>query len=168
MSFMKLVQDRYSVRSYTGQPVEDEKLQRILEAARLAPTAANRQAFRIYVITTEGNQEALSQVYPRPWFIQAPLVICACGIPDENWVRRDGKNYNYVDVAIAMDHLILAAADEGLGTCWVAAFDIQEARKLLRLPPEIEPVAFTPLGYAADEPRLKKRKALDELVEYVD
>jgi nitroreductase len=78
----------------------------------------------------------------------------------------DGKNYNDVDVAIAMDHLILAAADLGLGTCWVAAFDPAAARAVLNLPPGVEPVAFTPLGYPADEPRPKTRKALAELVRY--
>jgi nitroreductase len=98
--------------------------------------------------------------------VRAPLVVCACGIPKDNWVRKDGKNYNDVDVAIAMDHLILAATDVGLGTCWIGAFDAQAAREVLGLPDDVEPIAFTPLGYPAAEPGSKKRKDLSELVRY--
>jgi nitroreductase len=146
--------------------VEEDKLQGVLEAARLAPTAANRQSFQIIVIHTAGREADLKRIYHRGWFVQAPLVICACGIPAQNWVRRDGKNYNDVDVAIAMDHLILAAADAGLGTCWIAAFDPAAAREVLGLPDGVEPIAFTPLGYPADQPGPKRRKALSELVRY--
>jgi len=166
MEFSELIRTRYSVRAYKPDPVEDEKLHQILEAARLAPTAANRQPFRILVIHTKGRQEELRRIYRRGWFVAAPIILCACGVPDENWVRMDGKNYNDVDVTIAMDHLILAAADLGLGTCWVAAFDPDAAREVLNLPEGIEPVAFTPLGYPADAPGEKKRKSLDELVRY--
>jgi len=166
MEFSELIRTRYSVRAYKPDPVEDEKLHQILEAARLAPTAANRQPFRILVIHTEGRQAELRRIYRRGWFVEAPIILCACGVPDENWVRMDGKNYNDVDVTIAMDHLILAAANLGLGTCWVAAFDPGAAREVLNLPEGIEPVAFTPLGYPADSPGEKKRKSLDELVRY--
>ena len=166
MEFSELIRTRYSVRAYKPDPVEDEKLHQILEAARLAPTAANRQPFRILVIHTEGRQEELRRIYRRSWFVEAPIIICACGVPAENWVRMDGKNYNDVDVTIAMDHLILAAANLGLGTCWVAAFDPDAAREVLNLPAGVEPVAFTPLGYPADSPSEKKRKPLDELVRY--
>jgi nitroreductase len=166
MEFSELVRTRYSVRAYKPDPVQDDQLQQILDAARLAPTAANRQPFRILVIHTEGRQEELRRIYRRSWFVEAPIIICACGVPAENWVRMDGKNYNDVDVTIAMDHLILAAANLGLGTCWVAAFDPDAAREVLNLPAGVEPVAFTPLGYPADSPSEKKRKPLDELVRY--
>ncbi len=166
MDFSELIQTRYSVRAYRPEPVETGKLEQVLEAARLAPTAANRQPFRIIVIHTDGREEELKRIYSRGWFVQAPLIICACGVPGENWVRKDGKNYNDVDVAIAMDHLILAAADIGLGTCWIAAFDPAAAREVLDLPDDVEPVAFTPLGYPADSARPKTRKALEDLVRY--
>ncbi len=166
MSFSELIQARYSVRAYKADLVEDEKLQQVLEAARLAPTAANRQPFQILVIHTAGREEELLRIYGRPWFVQAPLVICAVGLPEQNWVRMDGKNYNYVDVAIAMDHLILAAADLGLGTCWIAAFNPDAARDVLGLPENVEPIAFTPLGYPADALGTKKRKSLADLVRY--
>jgi nitroreductase len=164
MEFRELIEKRYSVRAYRSDPVEEEKLEQVLEAARLAPTAANRQPFQLIVIHTAGREAELQRVYGKDWFVQAPLVICACGVQAQGWVRRDGKSYVDVDVAIVMDHLILAAADLGLGTCWIGAFDPDAAREVLGLPDGVEPIAFTPLGYPADEPRAKKRKGMEELV----
>jgi nitroreductase len=166
MEFSELIEKRYSVRAYKPDPVEDDKLQQVLQAARLAPTAANRQPFQFIVIHTAGREAELKRIYNRDWFVQAPLVICACGVPAQGWVRKDGKNYSDLDVAIAMDHLILAAANLGLGTCWIAAFDPTAAREVLHLPDGVEPIAFTPLGYPADRPKPKKRRALSELVRY--
>ena len=166
MEFRELIRNRYSVRAYKPDPVEEDKLQRVLEAMRLAPTAVNRQPFQFIVVHTEGRKQELRRIYDRAWFVQAPLIICACGVPAQNWVRRDGKNYNDVDTAIAMDHLVLAATDLGLGTCWIAAFDPAAAREVLGLPDGVEPIAFTPLGYPADQPGPKERKALSELVRY--
>ena len=167
MDFQELIRARYSCRAYRSDPVAEDQLAQVLEAARLAPTADNRQPFRLVVIRTAGREQELQRVYGKDWFVQAPLVIAACGVPAENWVRKqDGKNYNDVDVAIVMDHLILAAADLGLGTCWIAAFDPAAARELLELPKGVEPVAFTPLGHPADAPRQKTRKKSDVLVRY--
>lgn len=166
MEFSELIKKRYSVRAYKPDPVEEDKLNQVLEAARLAPTATNAQPFQLIVIHTAGREAELNRIYKRDWFVQAPLVICICGIPAQGWVRRDGKNYTEVDVAIAMDHLILAATDAGLGTCWVAAFDATAAREVLGLPDDVEPIAFTPLGYPADQPKTKRRKSLSELVRY--
>lgn len=166
MEFSELITRRYSVRAYRSDPVEDEKLQRVLEAARLAPTAANRQPFQLIVIHTAGREKELKRIYDADWFTRAPLVICACSVPAQGWSRKDGKNYSDVDVAIVMDHLVLAATDAGLGTCWIGAFDPDAAREVLGLPEGVEPIAFTPLGYPADQPRPKRRKALSELVRY--
>ncbi len=166
MSFSELVQKRYSVRSYKPDPLEDYQLQQVLEAARMAPTAANRQAFQLIVIHTQNKELELRRIYDRPWFVQAPIVICVCGIPSQAWVRPDGKSYCDVDVAIVMDHLTLAAADLGLGTCWIGAFDPVAARAVLGLPDDVEPIAFTPLGHPNDLPGTKRRKALTELVRY--
>jgi nitroreductase len=167
MEFRELIEKRYSVRAYKPDLVEDEKLQQVLDAARLAPTAANRQPFQLIVIHTAGREEELKRIYGRDWFVQPPVVICACGVPARGWTRRqDGKNYTDVDVAIVMDHLILAAADQGLGTCWIGAFDPDAARQVLDLPDGVEPIAFTPLGYPADEPGAKKRRALSDLVRH--
>jgi nitroreductase len=164
MNFIEIAKNRYSVRAYKPQPVEEEKLKQVLEAARLAPTAANRQPFRLIVSHTNGKEEELRQIYGALWFVQAPIIICACGVPSRSWTRRDGKNYCDVDVAIAMDHLILAAADLGLGTCWIGAFDPDAARRVLELPDDVEPIAFTPLGYPADMLGYKSRESLDDLV----
>lgn len=166
MEYLELIQKRYSCRAYLSKSVEEEKLMRVFEAARLAPTASNRQPFRLIVKETKGNEEMLMRVYNRKWFSQAPLVICACGVRDEAWVRTDGKCYLDVDVAIVMDHLILAAANEGLGTCWIAAFDRLAAQEVFKLPDGIEPIILTPLGYPADNLRLKERKAINRLVFY--
>ncbi len=166
MNFSELVKKRYSVRSYKPDLVEDSKLQQVLEAACIAPTAANRQAFQLIVIHTASREAELSRIYPRPWFVQAPVVISACGIPTRAWVRRDGKSYCDVDVAIVVDHLTLAAADLGLGTCWIGAFDPPAAREVLGLPDDVAPIAFTPLGYPSAQPGQKKRKPLAELVRY--
>jgi nitroreductase len=167
MEFFDLIQQRYSVRGYQAAAVEDEKLQRILAAACLAPTAANRQPFQIIVTHVAGNEEALGQVYHRQWFTQAPLVLCVCGVHKQGWVRSyDALNATLIDTAIVMTHIILAAADLGLGTCWIGAFNPTAARQFFKLPDEIEPVALTPLGYPSDPIRPKQRKPLAELVRY--
>ena len=166
MNFNELINKRYSVRQYKSDKVEDEKLQQVLHAACLAPTAANRQPIQFIVIHTAGRERELNRIYQREWFSKAPIVICACAVPSQAWSRMDNKNYSEVDVTIAMDHLVLAATDLGLGTCWIAAFDPAAAREVLGLPNGVEPIAFTPLGYPADQPKPKKRKALSELVRY--
>lgn len=167
MDFLELARERYSVRAYTSEPVEDEKLEQILEAGRLAPTAANRQPIRILVVETEGRKEELRRIYGREWFVDAPLVLCICGIDAEAWVRsHDGKSYLDVDATIVMDHIVLAATSLGLGTCWIAAFDPDAAREVFGLPEGVEPIIFTPLGYPDTEPGAKKRKPLDEVVKH--
>ena len=164
MEFSELIRKRYSVRAYRPDPVEEDKLQRVLEAARLAPTVANRQQFQLLVIHAVGREGELRRIYDRDWFVQAPLVICACRFPMDP--ARPRKDYTDVDVGIVVDHLILEAAELGLGTCWIGAFDPAAAREILGLPDEVEPVVFTPLGYPADPPRPKQRKPLSELVRY--
>lgn len=165
MNFQELIKTRYSVRAYKPDPVEDDKLARVLDAARIAPTAANRQAFRIIVVRTEERKADLRRVYGRDWFVQAPLVLCVCAVTSEAWVRKaDGWNAAEVDATIVMTHIVLAAAEEGLGTCWIGAFDPAAAREVLGLPLEVIPSAFTPLGYPADSAMPKKRRPLAELV----
>ncbi len=166
MEFLDLVKSRYSVRAYKNDQVEDEKLEKILEAARLAPTAVNYQPFKLIVINTEGRKDELKRIYQAEWFSEAPLVIGVCCEPQNAWVRRDGKNFADVDATIVMDHIILAATSLGLGTCWIGAFDADAAKKILKLPENIETLVFTPLGYPADEIGEKKRKDISELVKY--
>ncbi len=167
MNYFETIHKRYSVRAYKDKPVEQDKLDKVIESAIVAPTAVNKQGFRVFLIETAGRREELARIYRKEWFSQAPLLLLVCAEPDKCWTRRDGKYYGDVDAAIVMDHIILAATALGLGTCWVAAFDAQAARDVLRLDDGLEPIAFTPLGYAADEPPARRRKSREELVEYV-
>lgn len=142
-------------------------MQAILEAAELAPSAHNFQPFRLFVLPTAGNEEALARIYDRRWFIEPPLVLCVCVDHDEAWRRAiDDKSYAFVDAAIVMDHIILAATSRGLGTCWIAAFNPDAAREVLNLPPHLEPVVFTPLGFPADEMRERRRQPIASRVIY--
>jgi len=166
VSFAELIRARYAVRAYRPDPVPDELLAQVLEAGRLAPTAANRQPIAIVVVHAAGREAELRRLYPRDWFVTAPLILCVCTVPREAWtrVRFDGRSYADVDAAIVMDHLVLAATELGLGTCWIAAFDPAVAREILRLPDDVEPLLFTPLGFPADNPGVKERRPLGELV----
>jgi len=166
MDFFEVLRNRYSVRAYRPDPVPDELLQQVLEAARLAPTACNRQPFVLHVLPTAGKEAALRRIYPRDWFIAPPYVIAVSALTGPAWARKDGKSYAEVDATIAFDHLILAAAALGLGTCWIGAFDPAAAREILGLPEGVEPVVFTPLGYPADQRQPKRRRPLETLVRY--
>jgi nitroreductase len=172
MTFLDLARRRHSVRAYRPDPVPDDLLAGVLEAARIAPTAANRQPFRVIVVHTAGREAELRRIYDSDWFVAAPIVLCVCAVPGEAWTRSmyDGRSHADVDAAIVMDHMILAAADAGLGTCWIAAFDPAAAREVLGVPEEGEPMLFTPLGYPAPgetaSPRHGQRRSLEELVRH--
>lgn len=168
MDFRELVASRYSVRAYRPDPVPDALLGQVLEAARVAPSACNRQSFRVVVIRTQGREAELLRVYPKPWFVEAPYVLAVCAVSAEAWVRSryDGWSAAETDATIATDHMLLAAAALGLGTCWIAAFDPGAAREVLGLPDGVVPIAFTPLGWPADAAGAKERKPIGELVRY--
>jgi len=168
MSFLKLAKNRYSVRNYRPVQVREEDLQYILEAGRVAPSAANYQPWKFLVIRDEKNLERVHKLYHREWFRQAPLVIILLADHDQAWKRADGKDHADIDVAIAADHMTLAATDRGLGTCWVCNFDKEKTIKYFNLPSHLEPVVFFPVGYPDSKPDInrhyKKRKTLDEIV----
>ncbi|MBS1258818.1 MAG: Albonoursin synthase [Candidatus Scalindua arabica] len=164
MEFYEVISNRRSVRAYKKDPVEDSKLNRILNAARLAPTAANRQPYSLIVVKDEDTRRKLKDAYSQEWFYTAPVIVCACALPDDAWKRNDGKGYVDVDVAIAMDHLVLAASAEGLGTCWIAAFKPEVVREVLNIPDNMEPLVLTPLGYPETIPEPTFRKPLEEMV----
>jgi nitroreductase len=166
MNFQNLLQHRYSVREYKPDLIDQNILNQVLTAAQFAPTAANRQPFKLIVIHTQGKKDEIQKIYDREWFSDAPIVICACGFPGQGWVRADGKSYLDVDIAIVMDHVSLAAADLGLGTCWVASFDVDAAREYLQIPTHAEPIVIMSLGYPAGLPGEKERKSLDELIAF--
>lgn len=164
MSFLDLANKRFSVRAYDSKPVSEQDLEQVLEAGRLAPSAANRQPVHFIVLRGEEQRRALGVAYPRDWFWKTPVLLVVCVDTARGWSRTDGKNYADVDGAIAMDHMTLCAADLGLGTCWIGAFDPVKVRRILNLPEGIEPLAMTPLGYPTEAVRAKSRKALDEIV----
>jgi len=161
MKFLELAKRRKSIRKYHSDPVAPEQLQAVLEAGRMAPSATNAQPWCFIVVTDEPSRQRVNAAYPRFWFAQAPVVIVICVEPAAAWKRGDGVNYAFVDGAIAADHMTLCAAELGLGTCWVGAFDSALLREALHLPEGIEPVAMLPLGRPAEEGREKTRKPLD-------
>ncbi len=166
-SFQELAETRRSVRAYKPDAVPEELVQQVLETGRLAPSACNKQPWRFIVVRSETTRRALGAAYAREWFWKAPVVIAVCILPKEAWVRSfDGKNYAMVDGALAMDHMQLAAAELGLGTCWIGAFDPAAAREILNLPDGVELVGMTPLGFPDVEPnpRLRSRRPLGETV----
>ena len=165
--FLELAEKRRSVRAYKADAVPEELMQQVLEAGRLAPSACNKQPWRFIVVRGETTRRALGAAYAREWFWKAPVVIAVCILPKEAWVRSfDGKNYAMVDGALAMDHMQLAAAELGLGTCWIGAFDPAAAREILGLPDGVELVGMTPLGFPDVEanPRVRSRRPLGETV----
>lgn len=164
MSFLDLAKKRISVRGYDSAPIPEEKLAAVLEAGRMAPSAKNSQPYHFIVVKTPEAKKALGEAYPKDWFISAPVLIAVCVEPEKAWHRADGKHYADVDGSIAMDHMTLCAADLGLGTCWIGAFDPDLVKKALHLPKGVEPLAMTPLGIPADGGRPKTRKPLSEIV----
>ena len=169
MEFIDVITERYSVRGYLDKEVEKEKLEYVLKAATIAPTGVNAQPFKVFVIDTKKYKEALSKIYGAKWFVEAPYVLCVVALIDQAWTRPwDKKNIADIDATIVMDHMILAAQDVGLGTCYIGAFKKQEAHRFLNLDENEEAVLFTPLGYPNAEPRETPRKELDEFVVYID
>jgi nitroreductase len=166
MDFLELVRQRFSVRGYLDTPVEEGKILYILEAALYAPSACNNQPWIFIVIRERFSREGLEKIYDRPWFLQAPVIIAACCDRSISWRRRDGKDYGDIDIAVAFDHLTLAATEQGLGTCWIGNFNVAAARSVLMLPDSIDPIAFTPLGYPSPDKPRKTRKTIDETVHW--
>jgi nitroreductase len=166
MSFLDLANKRSSVRGYDAAAVDEQMLHKILEAGRIAPSAANQQPWHFIVIRDPLQKEALREAYGKDWFWKAPVIIVVCVEPQKAWTRQDGKNYAAVDGGITMDHMTLCATDLGLGTCWVGAFDPAKVKKILGLPDGIEPLVMTPLGKPTAAALPKKRKALEQITHY--
>jgi nitroreductase len=164
MDFQELIRVRRSVRGYKSDPVSEDMLHRVLGAGRLAPTAANLQPIQMIVVTDPVTRERMKEVYNREWFYTAPVILVGCTEPERAWKRVDGWNAAEVDLAIVMDHIILAAVEEGLGTCWVCNFDEAKAKAILGVPADVRIVAMTPLGHPNAPPRPFTRKRIEDLV----
>lgn len=169
MNFLDLAKQRYSVRSYEARPVEEEKLMQILEAGRVAPTAANIQPQRFLVVKSEEGLKKLSKGVN---FHGAPIAIIICGDHNDVWVRPyDSKNMIDVDTSIVTDHMMLAAQDLGLGSCWLTYFNPEIIRKEFNIPNHIEPVSILAFGYPSGKTQspdrhAKTRKALADILYY--
>jgi len=167
--FYDLVSRRKSVRQYADKEIEEEKLARILEVGRRAPSAANCQPWHFILLKKAGREEFDRKVLTKEGFRNAPLIIVACVEAGKAWVRHyDGANYAWVDLAIAVTEMVSAATAEGLGTCWVAAFDPKVVRKLLAIPKELQIVTLLTIGYPTSPlvKEEKNRKPLEEIVRY--
>ncbi len=169
MEYVRLIRERYSVRKFSPQPVEESKLAAILEAARVAPTAVNKQPQRILVLRDAADLEKLKAC--TPYTFDAPLALAVCYRKDEAWVRPyDGDNSGVVDAAIIGTHIMLAVHDQGLGATWVGHFDPAAFRRAFNLPDNVEPVAIFPIGHPAPDaqpsPKHESRRPLDETVVY--
>jgi nitroreductase len=169
MDFIQLAKLRYSSRKYKPQAVEDEKLKTVLEAGRIAPSAVNYQPW-IFIVVKGENIENLRTCYHRDWFKTASTYIVLCTDHTRCWKRSDGKSSSDIDIAIAADHMTLAATSIGLSTCWVCNFDKVKLVETLNLPENLEPAIILPLGYPGDvvDPNRheSKRKPLSEIVYY--
>ncbi|MEM2129248.1 MAG: nitroreductase family protein, partial [Candidatus Bathyarchaeia archaeon] len=156
--FIEVVKTRRSIRRYKPDPVPDEILNEIMEAARLAPSAGHRQPWHFIVVK---DPEKKKQLGISSWAAEAPIVIVGCGDASVSPI------WYMVDLAIAFEHIVLAAANFGLGTCWIGKLGVDETiRRVLNIPEHVKVVAVTPLGYPAETPVPKARKSISEIVHY--
>ncbi len=163
-----LLKSRYSCRNYLTRDIDDDLVYKIVEAAQLAPSACNRQPWTFIAVRNEATRRQIL-AKSRSSFIDAPVVIVACGHHDQAWHRpSDNKDHTDVDLSIAIEHICLAATSLGLATCWVCSFDTEATCQALELPDYIEPIALIPLGYSADQSPMppKVRKKLNEIIRW--
>lgn len=170
MDIFQVFKERRSVRRYQDKPVEEAKLEQVLDAARLAPSWKNLQCWRFLIISTPQRKEALLEAFPEDnpgarALATAPLAIVVCALPSDSGVEN-GIEYFVADAAIAFEHLCLAAHALGLGTCWLGWFDEAVVKQTLDIPEHLRVVGITPLGYPEYQPKARPRKSLDEIVFY--
>ena len=166
MDVMTAIRTRRSIRAYKDKPIEREKLEAVLEAGRLAPSASNRQERKYVVVKDKVLRDELVDAANGQRFVgQAPAVIVACTVRTDH-VMPCGEFSYPIDVAISVDHMTLAAVEQGLGTCWIGAFKQDEVKKLLGIPQEVRVVVLLPIGYPDVSPPPKPRTSMDEIVVY--
>ncbi len=167
MDVYEAISSRKSVRAFQDREVSEDSISRLLEAARLAPSASNRQEWRFIVVRNPATRQQLSKAAMGQEFVGEASVVIVCCAETDDHVMACGQLCYPIDVAIAIDHITLCAAADGLGTCWIGAFDEEEAKKILGIPPHVRVVGLLPIGYPKDPSRAeKKRLALKELVKY--
>ncbi|MHC4119824.1 MAG: nitroreductase family protein [Planctomycetota bacterium] len=165
MSVLETIRKRYSCRAYQDRPVEREKLDSILEAARLAPSARNMQDWRFVVVTESQVKRQVAETTNRPdVFAKAGAIIAACSNSD--YVMRCGQAIAPIDVSIALEHICLQATELGLGTCWIGSFDPEKVRSILGIPGDIEIIELMTVGYPADSKREASREPMEKIVSF--
>jgi nitroreductase len=171
MEFRDVILSRHSIRTFTEQPVEPDKLQKILEIANLAPSAGNLQAYEIYVVTDAKKRDSLScAALAQEYIAVAPVALVFCthaALTEGRYTERGTRLYTVQDATIACTFAMLAATDLGLGTVWVGTFDEKVVRLIIGAPDGQVPVVILAIGYPAEFPTLHPRRALEELVHWV-
>ena len=167
MDIYEAIVNRKSMRAFKDKDVPEEMISRLLEAARLAPSASNRQEWRFIVVRDPATRKQLSKAAMGQKFVgEAPVVLACCAETDGH-VMACGQLCYPIDVAIAIDHITLCATADGLGTCWIGAFDESQVKEILGIPPQIRVVGLLPIGYPKDPSSVKKnRLLLKEIVKY--
>jgi len=165
MDVYQAIKKRRSVRTYKNMEIDKRALKRILEAVRLAPSAHNSQEYKFVLVKNLQKKMALARAAGQTFISQAPIIIAAVSANPDH-IMRCGVPAHPVDIAIALDHLTLAAVEEGLGTCWIGSFSQEQAKRILSIPEKYKVVALMPLGIAGDKPGRKIRKTLGELIRY--
>jgi nitroreductase len=168
MSVLEIIRRRRSIRKYKDDPIPEDVLFRVLEAARLAPSGKNLQPWKFIIVRDKLLKKKLAEASIRQYFMaEAPVVIVACGFPDECYSQMGRYMKSWpVDVAIALEHLILQAEEENLGTCWIGAFEEKDVKSILGIPQEVRVLALTPIGYPVEKPPSRRRKTLGEIISY--
>jgi len=168
MKILDVIQERKSIRRYKEDSLPEDVLHRILDSARLAPSGKNFQPWKFILVRDAKMKEKLAAVSRGQTFIaKAPIIVVACGFPERSYQRQGNYMSSWViDVSIAVEHLMLQAQEEGLGTCWIGAFEEKDVKKLLDIPSEVKVLALTPLGYPDEVPKDRGRKPLSEIVSY--
>lgn len=166
MQIHEAIKNRRSVRAYKSDPIPEQSLRKVLEAARLAPSAHNDQDWKFIIIKDIKKKKQLAQAARSQSFIaEAPVVIAAVALNPERVMSCEVPAYA-INLTIAVDHMTLQACEEGLGTCWIGAFSQEEVKKVLNIPDKYKVVALLPLGFPADSPKPKIRKSLEEIICY--
>jgi nitroreductase len=166
MDVLTALRERRSIRSYLNTPIEDEKLNKVLEAARISPSAKNKQEWKFIVVRDEEiKQRLLPAINGRKFVVDAPVIIVACAT-ESSFVMPCGQLAYTIDLSIAMSYMILEAQELGLGSCWIGGFFENQVKEILRIPENVRVVALTPLGYPAEKPNARPKKMLEEIVCY--
>lgn len=167
MDFYEVLRKRKSVRAYSDREIPEQSLDNIAEAVNLAPSAVNLQPWSFRIVFNEKLRKAICENYKQDWLKQAPAIVLALGNSEEAWKRLEGNSIVDIDIGIAMEHFVLAAAAEGLASCWICAYETEKMNKALNILDPWSVKAVSPLGYAVEDPERRKRKPIKDIFKVV-